>query len=199
MPSPIGHALAGVAVAWAAEQLPGSAGLKRPFSLAVTLSSVALAVVPDADLIYTPIHRTVTHSVSATISVTILAIAVTGKVTRLSTLRRAQGSVAWGVVLMCAAAHASHILLDWLGADPSLPSGIQALWPFSYRWFISGWELFPGVERRQMLSAASIVTNLNAVAWEVALMGPIVLALGWLRAKRARRAGRTETAGRAGR
>jgi inner membrane protein len=203
MPSPIAHALAGVAVAWSAEQLPGSAGLKRPFSLGVTLSCVALAVLPDADLIYMPIHRKATHSIGATILVTILAIAVTGKVTRLSTFRRAQGPpepargtmrsgpgrtpsarahVAWGLVLVCAAAHASHLLLDWLGADPSLPMGIQALWPFSLRWFISGWNLFPYTERRHILSAASIAVNLKAAGWEIAIMGPIVLALGlWRR------------------
>jgi membrane-bound metal-dependent hydrolase YbcI (DUF457 family) len=199
MPSPIGHALAGVAVAWSAEQLPGSAGLKRPFPPGVVFACVALAVLPDADLVYMPIHRTVTHSVGATILVTILAIAVTGKVTRLSTLRRAQGSpdpgrgaippgrkttpaaradIVWGLVLMCAAAHASHLLLDWLGADPSWPFGIQALWPFSHRWFISGWNLFPATERRHLFSGASIATNLKAAAWEIAIMGPIVLALG---------------------
>jgi inner membrane protein len=173
MPSPIGHALAGVAVAWSAEQLPGSAGLRRPLPLVATLSCVALAVLPDADLIYLPIHRTVTHSIGATILVTILAIAVTGKVTR---------HVAWGLVLMCAAAHVSHLLLDWLGADPSWPFGIQALWPFSHSWFISGWNLFPSTERRHVFSAASIAVNLKAAAWEIAIMGPIVLALGlWRR------------------
>ena len=203
MPSPIGHALAGVAVAWSAEQLPGSAGLRRPLPLVATLSCVALAVLPDADLIYLPIHRTVTHSIGATILVTIVAIAVTGKVTRLSTLRRGQdrrnpargttlpgqeealparAHVAWGLVLMCAAAHVSHLLLDWLGADPSWPFGIQALWPFSHRWFISGWNLFPSTERRHVFSAASIAVNLKAAAWEIAIMGPIVLALGlWRR------------------
>jgi inner membrane protein len=173
MPSPIGHALAGVAVALSAEQLPGSAGLKRPFPLGVTLTCVALAVLPDADLLYLPIHRTVTHSIGATILVTILAIAVTRKVTR---------HVAWGLVLMCAAAHGSHLLMDWLGADPSIPFGIQALWPFSHRWFISGWDLFPITERRHIFSAASIAINLRAAGWEIAIMGPIVLALGlWRR------------------
>jgi membrane-bound metal-dependent hydrolase YbcI (DUF457 family) len=232
MPSPIGHALAGVAVAWSAEQLPGSAGLKRPFPLAVTLSCVALAVLPDADLIYLPIHRTVTHSIGATMLVTILAIIVTGKVTRLSTLRRdperrdpSRGTtrtghgeaftgrmetlpgrretltgrgkaltthgdalpaahVAWGLVLIWAAAHASHLLLDWLGADPSWPFGIQALWPFSHRWFISGWNLFPVTERRHVFSAVSIAINLKAAAWEIAIIGPIVLALGLWRRRR---------------
>src|ERR1700738_2286844 len=203
MPSPIGHALAGVAVAWSAEQRPGSAGLKRPLPLGVTLSCMALAVLPDADLLYMPIHRTMTHSIGATILVTIVAIAVTGKVTRLSILRRCQdrhdpargttrsgqsetlaarADVLGGLVLMCAAAHASHLLLDWLGADPSRPFGIQALWPFSHRWFISGWNLFPFTERRHMFSAGSIAVNLRAAAWEIAIMGPIVLALGlWRR------------------
>jgi hypothetical protein len=83
---------------------------------------------------------------------------------------------------MCAAAHASHLLLDWLGADPSWPFGIQVLWPFSHRWFISGWNLFPYTERRHMFSAGSMAINLKAAAWEIAVMGPIVLALGlWRR------------------
>jgi membrane-bound metal-dependent hydrolase YbcI (DUF457 family) len=167
---------------------------------------VAIAVLPDADLLYVPIHRTVTHSIGATILVTILAIAVTGKVTRLSTFQRTQGRlapargpglsgrgsahpaahVAWGLVLMCAAAHGSHLLMDWLGADPSVPFGIQALWPFSHRWFMSGLDLFPPTERRHVFSTASIAINLKAAGWEVAIMGPIVVALG-LRRRRDRR------------
>jgi hypothetical protein len=93
----------------------------------------------------------------------------------------------WRVVAMCAAAHASHLVLDWLGADRSLPAGIQALWPWSDRFVMSGWDLFPQIERRQVFSASSMIINLNAFVWELLLMGPVVAVSWWSR-----------TAGRAG-
>ena len=223
MPSPIGHALAGVAVAWSAEQLPGSAGLKRPFSPAITGLCAALAAAPDLDLLYSPIHRTMTHSVGAILLVFIVATVVTRWVTRpdqgpVDGLRQGYGGppklhakaeagphvqskgpakagphvrrgvpfrrIRWGVVWLCTAAYASHLLLDWLGSDPSWPAGIQALWPFSHRWFISGLNLFPYLERREMLGSTSILINIKAIAGEIVIVGPIVLVLGWLRSRR---------------
>jgi len=97
--------------------------------------------------------------------------------------------------LACTIAYASHLLMDWLGADPSQPAGIQALWPLSDRWFISGVNLFPYLERREMLSLTSILINLKAIAEEVAIMGPLVVIVAALRARtagRARRAGQAK-------
>jgi membrane-bound metal-dependent hydrolase YbcI (DUF457 family) len=79
---------------------------------------------------------------------------------------------------MCGAAYASHLLLDWLAVDRFPPSGFQLLWPFSGRWFISGWDLFPQTQRNQVLSAAGLRVNLNAFVWETAILLPI-LALLW--------------------
>ena len=210
MPSPVGHALAGVAVALAAAH-PGtrqsfSRFLTRPW----TLLAVALATLPDADLLLRGFHRTATHSLTATAFVTIVTIAVTGLVTRIRSRQSAVGSpqsgvisrqsgiaswpFPWVVVLVCAAAHGSHLLTDWLGADFSEPSGIQLLWPFSESWFRSGWDIFPQIERRDVLSAASMAINLKALLYELAIMGSIVTAL-WFWRERSRSPVRLERNG----
>ena len=187
MPTPVGHSLAGIAVALAGERGRRPRDPRRFLASPMTLVCVALATLPDADLLFPGLHRTATHSVTATIVVTIVVAAVTAR----ATTRRfgtggARSSIAWSVVVMCAAAHGSHILLDWLGQDPSMLPGIQALWPLSDRWFISGWDLFPGEERRHIFSLPAMVHNLKVLAWELGILGPVVIALWWLR-QRARR------------
>ena len=73
------------------------------------------------------------------------------------------------------AAFASHLLLDWLGADPTPPNGVQLLWPFNDRWFISGLDLFRGTARRNLFTAQSMWINAAAIAQELAITGPIAL------------------------
>lgn len=171
MPSPIGHALAGVAVALAAGGQPKARTLAAFALHPLTLVCVALAALPDADLLYAPVHRSLTHSIGATILISIVAAAVTGWVT---------GRINWRIVLMCAAAHASHILTDWLGTDRNYaPFGIQMFWPFSRGWYVSGWDLFPPVERKDPFSVATIGANLAAALHEIIILGPVVVAL-WL-------------------
>jgi membrane-bound metal-dependent hydrolase YbcI (DUF457 family) len=176
MPTPLGHLLAGTAIAWAVPPTPADLTAGRRPDWRLALLCAALAALPDLDLLYQPIHRTVTHSVTSAGFVFIVASAVTGWVTKRSALR---------LGLVCAAAWGSHTLLDWLGADLNPPRGIQALWPFSDRWFISGWDLFMRVERRQPFSSATMISNLTAAAREIVILGPIVLLLWWRR----RRAG----------
>jgi membrane-bound metal-dependent hydrolase YbcI (DUF457 family) len=155
MPSPIGHAIAGVAVAWSARQ-PRLAPI-----------CAGLAALPDIDLILPARHRSYTHSLTAVLLVTIVAAAVTGKVTR------------WRTALICGAAYGSHLVLDWLGADTHPPPGIQLLWPLSDRWFKSGWNVFPETARLHLFSAAALRQNALAIAQELAILLPI-LALVWL-------------------
>jgi membrane-bound metal-dependent hydrolase YbcI (DUF457 family) len=195
MPSPIGHALAGVAVALAGASPRARQGFWRFLTRPLTVLAVALATLPDADLFLRGFHRSATHSLTATAFVTIVAIVVTGWVTR---VRSRQSQSAGGsrqsiraVVLVCAAAHASHLLTDWLGADFSQPSGIQLLWPFGEGWFTSGWDIFPQIERRDIFSAASIAINMKALIYELAIMGSIVAAL-WFWVDRSRSAVRIE-------
>jgi membrane-bound metal-dependent hydrolase YbcI (DUF457 family) len=185
VPSPIGHALAGAAIAWLSDVR--TAPTRRPEAVSrpgsaeslyiATVTCVGLAVLPDADLLLPIAHRTATHSVTAVAAVALLMIvaaAVTGKVT----LR---------LVVAGVAAYASHLLLDWQQADPTPPYGLQLLWPMSSTWFISGWDLFRGTERRQVFEAATMRRNLAAGLQEIAILAPIAAAAWLIRVKAAAR------------
>jgi membrane-bound metal-dependent hydrolase YbcI (DUF457 family) len=178
MPSPIGHALAGVATAWTLE--PSDSPQAQPPSAALTATAAMLGMLPDLDLVYSPIHRTVTHSVFAALLVIIVAAGVTGWVT---------GLFRWRIALVCGAAYASHIVLDWLGADSSRPYGLQLFWPVDDGWYIAPIAIFPGTQRYAVLSAQSMVVNARAILAEVAICGPVVLLLALRRRRRSR--GRT--------
>jgi hypothetical protein len=184
MPSPIGHALAGAAIAWSMNNPSSPKGSGDPAeavpggnSGGIALLCAGLGAAADLDLLVPYTHRTATHSLVAVAAVAIVAIAVTGGVNR---------RVAWSVVLACTAAYASHLLLDWLAVDDTPPRGLQILWPFSDRWFISGLDLFRGTARRDVFTATSMRVNALAIAQEVAILGPIALAV-WFRAARTAR------------
>ncbi len=169
MPSPIGHALGGAAVALIADLWPG-----RPVGrLRLPLACVGLAALADVDLLLPIAHRTITHSLAAVAFITIIAVAVTGKVT----VGR------WRIALACGAAYASHLFLDWMAADPTAPSGLQVLWPMSSTWFISGWNVFRATERRHIFEWAAMRTNFLAVVQELAILAPVVVALWLVRVK----------------
>jgi hypothetical protein len=87
------------------------------------------------------------------------------------------------------------LLLDWLAVDPSPPQGLQIMWPFSHRWFISGRDWFPPTERRNVFSVAAMTINAKAVTEEVLFLGPLVAALWFVRVKALARFS-TELAGR---
>jgi membrane-bound metal-dependent hydrolase YbcI (DUF457 family) len=181
MPSPIGHALAGLAAAWSADLAPGdrawraaleSASWFRRAGGSLTLACVALGAAADVDLLFAS-HRTLTHSLGAVVLVGVLAAALAANAQR-PVVR---------IAMMCAAAYATHLFLDWLAVDVSRPRGIQALLPFSHEWFISGLDLFGPTERRHLWSVAALLTNVKAVAGELAMLGPIVVALWLVRVK----------------
>jgi membrane-bound metal-dependent hydrolase YbcI (DUF457 family) len=181
MPSPVGHALAGAAIAWSLDhrnetesdgtcgalRLRSGRGQPRPHVLAWTCA--ALAVAPDLDLLGPWPHRTVTHSVLAVALMAIVSTIVTARVT---------GRLHWRVVLICTAAFGSHLLLDWMSEDTRLPRGLQLLWPFSEHWFISDWQFFRSTIRERIFSPNSIRINLLALVREIAILGPIA-ALAW--------------------
>jgi membrane-bound metal-dependent hydrolase YbcI (DUF457 family) len=181
VPSPIGHALAGLAAAWAADLVPGERAWRTAPAPAswyqragdgLTGACVALGAAADLDLLFVT-HRTVTHSVGAVILVTLFAA------TLAANTRRPVARVA----LMCAAAYATHLLLDWLSVDLSTPRGIQALWPFRFEWFISGLDLFPQTERRQLWTVATMLKNVRAILQEVVMLAPLAAALWLVRVK----------------
>lgn len=185
MPSPIGHVLAGLSVGWFAEPAPAGApepstpttrirGAVTPF----VLWCAFVAAIPDADLLIPHFHRSGTHSVTATALVLIITAGVTGKVTR---------RPAWLLVWALGIAHASHLLLDWLGTDRFPPPGLQLLWPFSDQFHYSGVDLFPPVERRIMRPEA-LGVNLTAALTEIVIMGPVAAAAWIVRRTRRSRA-----------
>jgi membrane-bound metal-dependent hydrolase YbcI (DUF457 family) len=179
MPSPIGHILAGVATALgadiAAPQPRSDPSRPALYPSSELLMCAALAAAPDLDLLYRPIHRTATHSVAAVVLVFIITAGLTGKVTR------------WRTATVYALAWASHLLLDWLGTDWSVPRGVELLWPFSDRWFISGVDLFRQTTTRHLWTMPVLLANALTVAQEVAIMLPVVLLLWLVRIKTAPR------------
>ena len=192
MPSPLGHSLAGLAVAWlvqpdtATPRTPAGtaesgARTPKPGLASVTRTlwfwSAAVAAVPDIDLLIPHAHRSATHSFTATALIFIVTMLVTGKVTRRS---------AWVVAATLAVAHSSHLLMDWLGTDRLPPFGLQAFWPFDDRFFIAGADFFPPVERR-LLRPDAIGINAHAAIVEIATMGPLALVAWWTARLRQRR------------
>lgn len=159
MPSPVGHALGGIAAAWCL--VP-----RRSRHAAALLAAVAVA--PDLDLIVGT-HRGASHSVGAAV----LAGAAVWVVLR-SPRWAAATALAWG----------SHVLLDWLSNDTRPPFGIMALWPFTSGYYKSAIEIFPPVSRRYW-EARFWVYNLRAVVAELILLGPVAAFVVW-RARRAR-------------
>jgi membrane-bound metal-dependent hydrolase YbcI (DUF457 family) len=181
MPSPIGHALAGVAAAWAVDLIPGDRAWRTVSDTGtwyqragggLTLACAALGAAPDLDLAFIE-HRTVTHSIGAVCFVALFAAALAANA------RRPIGRV----TLMCAAAYGSHLLLDWLGTDRYPPLGLQLLWPISKEWYISGVDLFRQTARQRIFTRGPLMVNVRAIAQEIAILGPAVVALWLVRVK----------------
>jgi membrane-bound metal-dependent hydrolase YbcI (DUF457 family) len=170
MPSPLGHALGGLATGWLIDR-PRD-GTVRQWGPPAALFALAGAL-PDVDLLF-GVHRGAMHGVGA---VAIAGLFVWG-VTR-------RGSFAIAV----ASAYASHILLDWLGADTSAPVGVMALWPFSRAYYESGVHLFPPISRRYWLPEFWSM-NLHALGRELVILGPIAVAIALWRRPRGSNPGR---------
>ncbi|MGQ0735471.1 MAG: metal-dependent hydrolase [Acidobacteriota bacterium] len=171
MPTPIGHALAGAAIAWSAEAIYRSpVRMRGRVSLAVVCAG--LAVSPDLDLVSLPMHRMMTHSLVAAM----FAGLVVGVV-----CQRLDRSAAWLPAAICGLAYASHILLDWLGADTKIPEGVQMLWPFSERWFISPWKVFRRTQLKGFFTMPVILSNSVTMVVELLIVGPIALGARALR------------------
>ncbi|MSO56206.1 MAG: metal-dependent hydrolase [Acidobacteria bacterium] len=169
MPTPVGHALGGLATAWFA----GAAARKPLPGRGVALTCAIAAVLPDLDILVDS-HRTYTHSIGAIVIVGLMAWIAVRTLTPFS-LR---------IALTIAAAYGSHLLLDWMGMDNSTPPGMMALWPFSSRFYISGIDFFGEVSRRYWNPDEFIIGNLRVAAWEVLALGPVAGIAWWLQHRR---------------
>ena len=167
MPSPIGHALGGIAA--------GSLISPRPDRRTIALFATA-GILADIDLLLPMVHRGPAHSLTAAALAFAAALIVLTWKTRSATSVRLAAAIG--------AAYLTHILLDWLGEDGGPPRGIMALWPFSSSFYVSGLDLFHRVERRYWRhdfwqdNAAALLT-------EVAILAPAAwLALRGVRMRR---------------
>jgi hypothetical protein len=138
--------------------------------------AAAVAALPDIDLLARTLHRSATHSLFSGVVVFIIAAAVTRWVI--------PAAAPFSIAAICCTAWLSHGLLDWMGTDTNPPRGIQWLWPFSERWFISGWDLFPPTERRDPWSWPTMVKNAKAAAFEAASMGAVAAVAWWVSGRR---------------
>jgi inner membrane protein len=163
MPSPIGHVLGGIAGGWLVGGRNPTPGWRREAALFGVIGAA-----PDIDLLFGA-HSTYTHSAGAVGGVALAAlIATRGRQPR--------------IVLACAAAIASHILLDWLGSDTTPPIGIMALWPFTRDFYQSPFFVFMAISRRWWQSGFYRQNGL-AVLRELAILVPIDLLIGMLRVR----------------
>ena len=170
MPSPLGHALAGIGTGLLVHgPQPGTPGgrgwLDRPGGQALFFAAIACA--PDLDLLVGN-HNGATHSIGSAVLVGLAVLAWT---------RRPR------LALAAAAAYGSHVLLDWFNQDDSPPIGVMALWPFSREHFLSPWPLLPPVSRRYWLPGF-VWQTLKVALLELAVFGTFAAVI-W----RSRRAG----------
>ena len=165
MPSPIGHALAGV-IAGSLVSPPRENTLPRIAAYA------AAGMAADLDLLVGA-HSGPSHGIGAALVVGVISWTI---------LRR--GGAGRGGILACAiaTAYASHTLLDWLGTDSSPPIGIMALWPFSRQYLESPWHVFMAISRRYWLPEFWTV-NLLALGRELLILIPLGMIVWGIRRK----------------
>lgn len=172
MPSPVGHALAGLIV----HVVTARDGAERE-SLGRAALMVGAATAPDLDLLFRFVdgrnhHQAETHSVGAA---ALAALAAWG----VALLRHRARPAALGLAV--GAAWLSHLVLDYAGADTHPPIGILAFWPFESGYYKLPWPIFLDIGRT--LEWATLRHDALAVAWEILLLGPLLLATWRLRAR----------------
>jgi inner membrane protein len=173
MPSPIGHALAGIAAGWLVDPAPARDAQGAMWRAAMF---GAAAMAPDIDLLFGA-HRGPTHGLGAAVLAGVFVWILEGQAARL-TAGRVSSADAGSLsrvrfALAIALAYVSHTLLDWLGNDTSPPIGIMALWPFSPDYYQSGLPVFMGISRQYWLREFW-VSNARALAGELAILLPLV-------------------------
>lgn len=178
MPSPLGHALAGMAAGWVLDPAPAGGGRRAARRTAIFALA---ATIPDLDLLIGT-HRGPSHSLAASLAAGIVAWAWYAWVLRRGggagpSDARAASRAPLRLALPVAAAYATHVLLDWLGADSSAPIGLMALWPLSHDYYSTSRPVFLAISRRYWL-ADFWGLNLRAVAREVLWLGPLAV-LAW--------------------
>lgn len=176
MPSPAGHSLIGFACG-AACCLPrcGSwrqLGRRLWRWRGLLLMCVVLANAPDIDYLFglaagdlNSRHQLITHTLGW---ITVVAVCVWSaqRYFPRKTVRMSLGLI---FLLL-----ASHLAADYFGSDTRPPLGIMALWPFSSRFYLSPWPVFPAPSKTTLGDLLSL-KNLFVVLTEIAFVAPFVL------------------------
>ena len=164
MPTPLGHAMAGVVAGWIVARPPEA---RRRLIIQVTILG-ALAAAPDLDLIVGR-HSGETHSIGAA--------AIVASIAAWRRWPIAEGG-RWRIWLAAWLAWSSHPLLDALSPDNSPPIGVMALWPFSREYMQTGLGVFAPIWRYP-ITAREIRHDLLAVVREGAILLPMLAAMWW--------------------
>lgn len=188
MPSPVGHAIGGVAAAWFAAGRPPQT---RQW-LGQALVFGAIGTLPDIDLLFGA-HSGATHSIGAAAIAAAVAWIVAWMIVLLQRATPPDLAVpdatplrpGW-MALATSSAWMSHVLLDWLGDDTSAPFGVMALWPFSREHFVSPLSVMPAITRRYWLPGFWM-QNFRALVFELMVLLPVLAAVWWVRGFQPRR------------
>lgn len=173
MPSPVGHAIAGLTVHIATAST--EAELLSPRRIgAIVFASLAA----DVDLLF-KLFDGINHHQQETHGIGFAALVALASAAALKLSRRPR-PMALGKAL--GIAWLSHVLLDYLNRDTNPPIGLMALWPWSREFYKFPWPIFLDVGRA--LSWETLRNNVLAAAWEAVVLLPL-LSLAWrLRGRR---------------
>ena len=172
VPTPVGHALGGLAVFVGTQGIPKDWTLLGATLVAALLPDLDLAIGPFAGRSY---HHYFTHSLGFTVLFAGIAYWTMRKMGRVAPFRDA-GVIATGYL--------SHIILDMLTKDMTPPFGVQLLWPFSDAFIISPVSIFSDVWRGSLAQLFGL-HNWMAMVHEILVLLPAVGLLWWLRGRRA--------------
>jgi membrane-bound metal-dependent hydrolase YbcI (DUF457 family) len=172
LPTPLAHALGGLIVHVATAPRNEIASRRRA---AVTVSA---AVAPDLDFAWKLLdglnhHQAEVHSLGVGLAV---AAAVAGVAVACGVRRP------WALGLAALLGWSSHLFLDMMNVDTHPPIGLMALWPFSSGYFKAPWPLFLDIGRT--LNWRTVRHDTVAVAWELAVLCPVLIAAFRVRARR---------------
>lgn len=173
MSSPIGHSLLGASFYYLINH---SLGLGRKWKQLIFYVFASLA--PDFDFIpgifvgaANKYHHGASHSLGAAIIFAIF-MALIFKWKKLLSFRTA--------FLIFFILYFVHVLVDMAAVDLRPPIGVELLWPFSSKYFISPIIVFPPVHKKDLMDLFSI-DNIVTGAIEIAIFLPILVVSYWYR------------------
>jgi inner membrane protein len=176
MPTPVGHALAGVALYLAGARAPRALAHWR-----AGLLCVAAACAADLDFVagrlagdWNRFHQGPSHSLAVALALGVVLAGVPAA--SLGGFGRR-----WALLTVAAC---SHLALDLVTRDARAPYGIPLFWPLAPAPVHSPVELFLNVRRSGLADLVSAATW-RAVGLEVLWLAPLAAAAAWRARRRA--------------